>query len=81
MTNRRIEIDECEKMLNDFVKNYLKDRHLWSLPFLTMTPAELSLLVHLPDASLSSEFSFKTTRPSFVPLAHKEKKIGIAVSK
>jgi hypothetical protein len=80
MINRRIDVDECEKMLADFVKNYLKDRYLWSLPFLIMTPQELALLVHLPDASLSGEFSFKTTRGSFVPRPVGEKKKGIAVS-
>jgi len=80
MLNRRIDVDECEKMLEDFVKNYLRERYLWSLPFLLMTPQELALLVHLPDASLSGEFSFKTTRGSFVPRPRSEVKKGIAVS-
>jgi hypothetical protein len=80
MLNRHIDLDECEKMLNDFVKNYLKERYLWSLPFLIMMPSELALLVHLPDASLSGDFNFKTTRGSFVPRPKSEKKKGIAIS-
>jgi len=80
MIARRIDRNECDRMLADFVKNYLRDRYLWSLPFLLMTPHELALLVHLPDASLSGEFSFRTTRGSFVPRPMGEKKKGIAVS-
>jgi hypothetical protein len=80
MLNRRIDRDECDKMLADFVKNYLRERYLWSLPFLLMTPSELALLVHLPDASLSSDFNFKTTRGSFVPRPMGEVKKGIAIS-
>jgi hypothetical protein len=80
MLNRRIDLNECDRMVADFVKNYLRDRYLWSLPFLLMTPAELALLVHLPPASLSSDFNFRTTRGSFVPRPKGEVKKGIAVS-
>jgi len=80
MIARRIDLDECDRMITDFVKNYLRERYLWSLPFLIMTPQELALLVHLPDASLSSEFSFRTTRSTFVPRQRSEKKKGIAIS-
>jgi len=80
MISRRIDVDECEKMIEDFVKNYLRDRYLWSLPFLLMTPSELALLVHLPSASLSSDFNFRTTRSTFVPRQRSEVKKGIAVS-
>jgi hypothetical protein len=80
MIARRIDRNECDRMLADFVKNYLRDRYLWSLPFLLMTPQELALLVHLPSASLSGEFSFKTTRGSFVPRPRGEVKKGIAIS-
>jgi hypothetical protein len=80
MIARRIDRNECDKMVEDFVKNYLRERYLWSLPFLLMTPQELALLVHLPSASLSNDFNFKTTRSTFVPRPHNEKKKGIAIS-
>ena len=80
MLNRRIDLNECDRMVADFVKNYLRDRYLWSLPFLLFTPQELALLVHLPSAELSNDFNFKTTRGSFVPRPRSEPKKGIAVS-
>jgi len=79
MIDHRIDLNECEKMIADFAKNYLQDRHLWSLPFLLFTPNELALLVHLPDAKLGADLHFKTTRSQSVPRMNLPGKPGIKV--
>lgn|GEM_PF-3911091 len=81
MVDHRFDLSVVERQLRDFSRNYLKERELWNPPFILMTPQELALLVHLPNARLGGDLHFEVTRGSGIPsFGGDEGKRGIVLS-
>ena len=67
MVNHSFDLSVVERQLMDFSRHYLKERELWNPPFILMTPQELALLIHFPNARLAGDLHFEVTRGSGIP--------------